>query len=73
MILIVGGLGIISTMNMNIIERKREIGILRAIGVTSKSLFKSLTYEGFVIGVISWDIVSRYINPGKLLFGQQVL
>jgi len=54
MILIVGGLGIMSTMSMNIIERKREIGILRAIGVTRRNLFKSLTYEGLTIGIISW-------------------
>ena len=43
-----------STMSMNIIERKREIGILRAIGVTRRSLFKSITYEGLTIGLISW-------------------
>jgi len=54
MMLLVGGLGIITTMGMNIIERRREIGILRALGVTDKGLYKTLIYEGLSIGLISW-------------------
>jgi len=54
MMLLVGGLGIITTMGMNIIERRREIGILRALGVTNKGLYKTLIYEGLTIGSISW-------------------
>ncbi|MCD4729256.1 MAG: ABC transporter permease, partial [Bacteroidales bacterium] len=53
-IIFVGGFGLITTMGINVVERKRELGILRAIGVTDKSLFKILIYEGLTIGLISW-------------------
>ena len=71
MILIVGGLGIMSTMSMNIIERKREIGILRALGVTGKSLLKSLTYEGLTIGIISWILSSILSIPISYYLGNK--
>lgn len=82
MILIVGGLGIMSTMSMNIIERKREIGILRAIGVTRRNLFKSLTYEGLTVGIISWVFsailsipISYYLGNKfyDMFFGSNIL
>ena len=54
LIILVGGLGIVTTMGINIIERKREIGILRATGTTNPLLYRILMYEGLVTGIISW-------------------
>jgi putative ABC transport system permease protein len=54
LIILVGGLGIVTTMGINIIERKREIGILRAIGTGNRLLYRILMYEGITTGLIAW-------------------
>jgi putative ABC transport system permease protein len=54
LLIIVGGLGLITTMGINIVERIRELSILRAIGVTDKRLYQITITEGFVIGLMSW-------------------
>ena len=54
LVLIVGGIGLITIMNINILERKREIGIMRAIGGSAASINKVLFAELFMLGVISW-------------------
>ncbi len=51
--LIVGGLGLISTMNINIMERTREIGVMRAIGAATSSIQKMILIESIVIGALS--------------------
>jgi putative ABC transport system permease protein len=56
LLILVGGLGLITTMSINIIERIRELSVLRSIGVTSKNLYWITVIEGFVIGLISWAI-----------------
>jgi putative ABC transport system permease protein len=54
LLIIVGGLGLITTMGINIVERLRELSILRAIGVTNRKLYKLTLTEGFMIGLMSW-------------------
>lgn len=50
---LVGTLGLMSTMSMNVMERTREIGVMRAIGATPKKIRNLVTWEGFLIGVLS--------------------
>ncbi|MCX8128827.1 MAG: FtsX-like permease family protein [Clostridia bacterium] len=50
----VGGLGLSTTMSINILERTREIGIMRAVGASTKSIFRIILGEGIVIGLLSW-------------------
>lgn len=50
---LVGTLGLMSTMSMNILERTREIGILRAIGATPKKISALIVWEGLLIGSMS--------------------
>ncbi|VAX35739.1 hypothetical protein MNBD_UNCLBAC01-200 [hydrothermal vent metagenome] len=52
-VLVVGTLGMASAMSINIIERTREIGVLRAIGATPKMIYKLFVTEGRIIGVLS--------------------
>lgn len=54
LLIVVGGLGLITTMGINIVERMRELSILRATGVTNRKLYGLTLTEGFVIGVLSW-------------------
>jgi putative ABC transport system permease protein len=50
---IVGTLGLTSTISMNVLERTREIGVMRAIGATPKTIRWLIVWEGITIGVLS--------------------
>ncbi len=50
----VGGLGLAGTMTINVVERSREIGIMRAIGATDGAVQRIFVTEGVVIGVLAW-------------------
>ena len=51
---IVGAMGLTGTMGMNVLERTREIGIMRAIGADDRAVMRTVIGEGFVIGSISF-------------------
>jgi putative ABC transport system permease protein len=50
----VGSIGLAGTMGMNVLERTREIGVMRAIGAVDLEIFKSVVIEGTMIGLITW-------------------
>jgi putative ABC transport system permease protein len=50
---LVGTLGLMSTMSMNILERTREIGVMRAIGATPKKIRNLVVWEGLFTGALS--------------------
>jgi ABC-type antimicrobial peptide transport system permease subunit len=49
---LVAGLGIVNTMTMNILERVREIGMLRSIGMTRGQIGRMVLAEAAAMGVI---------------------
>ena len=53
---VVGSIGLTGTMGMNVLERTREIGVMRAIGAVDSAVIKSVVIEGAFIGLISWVI-----------------
>jgi putative ABC transport system permease protein len=51
---VVGAMGLTGTMGMNVLERTREIGIMRAIGADDRAVMRTIIAEGFVIGTLSF-------------------
>jgi putative ABC transport system permease protein len=56
LIAVVGGLGLMGTMSINVLERTREIGVMRAIGASNGDIQAIVITEGMVIGILSWAI-----------------
>lgn len=51
-IYLVASLGILNTQRMSALERRREFGVLLAIGVTPKLLFRIVVAETVVLGLV---------------------
>ncbi|MCP4683473.1 MAG: lipoprotein-releasing ABC transporter permease subunit [Desulfobacterales bacterium] len=52
MIVLVGALNIISTLVMVVMEKTRDIAILRAMGASSKSIMSIFIFQGLLVGVV---------------------
>lgn len=53
LVLVVSALGMASATGINIMERTREIGVLRAIGATPKMIYALFVTEGMVVSIVS--------------------
>ena len=60
---VVGSIGLMGTMGMNVLERTREIGVMRAIGAVDGEIIKSVVVEGVMIGLISFIIAAVVSFP----------
>jgi putative ABC transport system permease protein len=68
----VGALGLMGTMGINVLERTREIGIMRAIGASSQTIAKVFVVEALCIGVLSWLLGAILALPIAALLSYQV-
>jgi putative ABC transport system permease protein len=66
---VVGGLGLASTMSLAVLERTREIGVLRAIGARHGSILALVQAEGLVIALASWLFAIPLSLPMSVLLG----
>jgi putative ABC transport system permease protein len=66
----VGSIGLTGTMGMNVLERTREIGIMRAIGATDGQIMKTVMVEGMIIGLISWFLGAIVSFPITILLSR---
>jgi putative ABC transport system permease protein len=53
LVLVVSALGMASATSINIMERTREIGVLRAIGATPKMIYSLFVTEGMFVSIVS--------------------
>ena len=63
----IGSIGLAGTMSMNVMERTREIGVLRAIGASNRTLMRMVLAEGMLIGMLSWILASLAAFPISIL------
>ncbi|MGC9357009.1 MAG: ABC transporter permease, partial [Anaerolineae bacterium] len=60
---LVGSIGLAGTMSMNVLERTREIGVLRAIGAHDLLVMRLVIVEGAIIGFISYGLAALLSFP----------
>ena len=54
LITLVGGLGLAGTMSMSVMERTREIGVMRVVGAEDGMVIRIVILEGLLIAIMSW-------------------
>ena len=52
LIILVAAFNIISTLIMVVMEKTKEIGILKSMGATARSIMRIFLYEGIVVGIV---------------------
>jgi len=50
----VGGMGLGSTMGLAVLERTREIGVMRALGASRRDIFAIVQVESLVLVMLAW-------------------
>ena len=82
LVLLVSAVGMASATGINISERTREIGIMRAIGATPKKIYSLFTAEGMIISMGSVLLGLLLAIPlssvaavffGRLMLGDQAI
>jgi putative ABC transport system permease protein len=73
----VGGIGLMGALGISVMERRREIGVMRSIGARGKTLAGLYIMEGALQGLISW-VLSLPLSfvlaqPLSRLLGQAML
>jgi len=56
LIILVASFNIISTLIMNVIEKEREIAILKAMGATNRAIMAIFIFQGLMIGLAGTTI-----------------
>jgi putative ABC transport system permease protein len=69
---VVGSIGLMGTMSINVVERTREIGVMRATGATSVAIAELFVVEGVLLGVLSWLLAVPFSYPGGRLLSDLV-
>jgi putative ABC transport system permease protein len=54
---IVGGIGLMGSLSISVVERTREIGVMRAIGARTFTILGMFIMEGLLQGLFSWLLV----------------
>src|SRR5581483_352975 len=53
---LIGALGVVNTITLNVMERRREIGVLRSVGASDANVMQAFLTEGITFGIGGWLI-----------------
>lgn len=59
----IGGMGLASTMGLSVLERMREIGVLRAIGARHGAILAMVQVEGLAVALLGWLVALPLSMP----------
>ncbi len=67
-IAIVGGIALSGALSINVLERRREIGVMRAVGASTPQILRVFIGEGLLLAWLSWLIAWPLSVPlGRVL------
>ncbi|MFC1955809.1 ABC transporter permease [Chloroflexota bacterium] len=69
---LIGGLGLAGMMSLNVMERTREIGVIRSIGGSHGMIAGIVLTEGLLIGLFSWALALPFSIPMSLIFNSML-
>jgi putative ABC transport system permease protein len=64
----VGAIGLGGTLSINVLERRREIGVMRAIGASTLTIAWLFIGEGLLLGLLAWLIAIPLSIPVGQVF-----
>ena len=65
---VVGGIGLMGALSISVVERTKEIGVLRAVGARSGTIMGMFVMEGLLQGLFSWIVAV----PVSFVVGQSM-
>ena len=69
----VGALGLVTTVSLNVSERRREMAVMRAIGATPGAGARIVVFESGAIGAVSWTIATLASGSAAKAIGDMLL
>jgi putative ABC transport system permease protein len=69
LVAVVGGLALASAMSVNVLERTRELAVMRAVGASTMQVLRIVVGEGLVMAVLSWLLALALSVPLSLRIG----
>jgi putative ABC transport system permease protein len=69
-IAVVGAIGLFNALAMSVLERRREIGILRSMGASAGKVAQVFWTEGLSLGTLAWTVALILGIPAAYLFVQ---
>ncbi|MCB0159210.1 MAG: FtsX-like permease family protein, partial [Caldilineaceae bacterium] len=70
---VVGSVGLSGTLSLSVMERTREIGVMRAIGASSRRIMGMFVGEGLIQGILSWLVAIPFGIAGAYAMAVVVL
>jgi lipoprotein-releasing system permease protein len=74
LIVLVASFNIISTLMMNVVDKQKEIAILKAMGATNKGIMMIFMFQGLLIGIIGTliGVMGAYV-AGKIIHDYEII
>jgi putative ABC transport system permease protein len=67
---VVGSIALSGALSLSVLDRRREIGVMRAIGASSGDIASLFIGEGLILGWLSWLVAVPLSIPGGNLLAQ---